>query len=224
MESKVDTSMTPIVDNKDATKIASNFTPVPEKGKAIDWNKIPFIAAKHFKEESNRKPQVIVIHCMEFPEKPTAAEQVAKYFSTTNNEVSVHYCVDNDSVVQCVQCKDTAYGAKGFNAVAIHVELAGYAAQDNIQWMDFYSVKMQEIAACLCGWVLIPKFGISTNWLSDDQIRAIAKGNKTITGITTHGDISRALKIKGGHTDPGPSFTRAFFHDKVLFFKNTPQR
>ncbi|MFI6184295.1 hypothetical protein ACIA8R_52820 [Nonomuraea sp. NPDC051191] len=39
---------------------------------------------------------------MESPEKPTTAEDVAHWFATSSPETSAHVCVDQNSVVRCV--------------------------------------------------------------------------------------------------------------------------
>lgn len=182
---------------------------------------IPFVQAKwyHPSTPMERTPRVIVIHSMESQEKPDTAENVAQWFKrgpkdANGNDIktSAHYCIDSDSIVQCVQCRDVAFGAKGFNRVGIHLELAGRANQTREQWIDAYSLPMLRNAAELIALVLCPKFHIDRRYLSDIAIRQIAAGKMPdLTGVCTHRDITRALSVSGGHTDPGPNFPRQRF-------------
>jgi N-acetyl-anhydromuramyl-L-alanine amidase AmpD len=179
--------------------------------------KIPFVQAKWFTPvEGDRGVWVIVMHCMEGPEKGATAENVARYFArgSEGRKASAHYCVDADSVVQSVQCRDVSYGAPGMNRHGIHLELAGYASQSPEAWLDAYSRSTLVNAALLCKQVLCPKFGIQRRWLGDEEIRRVARGEK-ITGFCTHADITRALGTPGGHTDPGAGFPRKHFMELV---------
>lgn len=153
-----------------------------------------------------RKIQVIVIHSMEAPEKGTTAEACARYFATTDRKASAHYCIDNNSIVQCMMIKNVAYGAKGFNRAGLHLEHAGYARQTREDWLDEYSTSMLKLSAQLCREILIPRLKIDVRQLSEEEIRAISHGDKIITGFCTHAQITHALRIKGGHTDPGVGF------------------
>ena len=55
---------------------------------------------------------VLVIHTMESPEKPDTAESVANWFSgSTAPQASAHYCIDGNSIVQCVHDDDVAWHA-----------------------------------------------------------------------------------------------------------------
>jgi hypothetical protein len=184
---------------------------------------IPFVQARHFtevSEESPRSPRVIVIHSMEAPEKGTVAESVANYFSHMNDGrvASAHYCIDNNSIVQCVQCKDVAYGAKGMNRHGIHLEHAGYAKQTARDWRDKFSDDMLELSAWLCAKILVPKFDIDIKWLSDDEIRNIS--NPKISGFVTHKMVTEALNIRGGHTDPGNGFPLNVYLEKIRRFSS----
>ena len=197
-------------------------TPTKRKVKAINYNKIPFVKAKagsfiDLTDKESRGVRVIVIHCMEAPEKPDTAENVSKWLSTQG--VSVHYCVDNDSIVQMVQCRDVAYGCKGMNRHGIQIELPGYARQTRAEWNDDYSKAALDNAAKLIAWVLVPKFGIQTDWLSPDQIRKVTS-EPGITGFVTHDMVTKALNIPGGHTDPGKSFPLNDFMNKIRYYVN----
>lgn len=164
-----------------------------------------FLQARWFRAgRQGHAIRLFVIHDMEAPEKSTTAEAVARYFSTTDRKASAHYCIDSDSVVQCVHDGDTAFGAAGANLDGLHFEQAGYARQTEAEWLDPYGLAMFGHG----GVVLRAKskeHGVPLRWLSDAEI----KDGRT-RGLCTHGDISRCFPASStGHTDPGPNFPRA---------------
>lgn len=75
----------------------------------------PFMQAPHDKRVGGRTVDLVVIHTMEAPEKGSTAEDVARYFQTTDREVSSHHCIDDDTIVQCVREEDVAWCAPGAN-------------------------------------------------------------------------------------------------------------
>jgi N-acetyl-anhydromuramyl-L-alanine amidase AmpD len=175
---------------------------------------IPFIQAKHYTKgrmDVTNPPNVIVLHTMEAPEQPTTAEAVARWFASDSAPMaSAHYCVDDCSIYQCVLEGDTAWHAKGgnMNKRSIGIELAGYAKQTAEEWHDLYSEKMLDRAAGLVA-DLCSRYGIPAKFLVGDDII------KGLPGITTHLEITKAYKVPGGHTDPGPHFPMAEFLTKV---------
>ena len=176
----------------------------------IDLNHVPFVQARWFTPTTGRTINKIVLHSMEAPEKGTTAEATAHYFATLDRQASAHYCVDSDSIVQCVQCRDVAYGAPGANHDGVHVELAGYARQTAAEWQDVYSTAMLHLAAELCGRLLAPKFQVPALFLT----AAMMEANPTARGFTTHWEVTKAFK-RSTHTDPGANFPVAFFMSLV---------
>lgn len=180
----------------------------------MDFNKIPFVQAKWFTSTGadGRDRRKIVIHSMEAPEKGNTAESVARYFQMLpiTRKASAHYCIDNNSIVQCVQTKDVAYAAPGANHDGVHLELAGYARQTEAQWLDPYGVQMLELAAALCGKILVPKIGIPIVFLDIDTLKREPKSK----GITTHAVISKSFN-RSTHWDPGPGFPISRFLEMV---------
>ena len=164
--------------------LAKNYTPV-DRTEHIRW---------------------IVIHTMEAPEKPDTAEAVARWFASKGAPgASAHFCVDCDSIIECVPPRLIAWHAKGGNKLGIGIELAGRAGQGPEGWEDAYSRETLANAAWLCG-QLAKQYDIPPRRLTDDEIRGgVAKG------FVGHGDITRAKKIVGGHWDPGPNFPWAQF-------------
>lgn len=143
--------------------------------------------------------RLIVIHTMEAPEKGDTAEAVARYFARPSTRASAHYCIDNDSIVQCVPAERVAWHAPGANTVGIGLEHAGYARQTAAQWRDGYSTAMLDLSARLCA-ELVHHFAIPVAFVDAAGLLARA------SGITTHHEVTRAWPDKGTHTDPGAAF------------------
>lgn len=164
----------------------------------VNLDHLPFIQARWFYRGRRIGIELIVLHDMEAPETDTMAESVARNFAVTPRKVSAHYCVDNDSVVQCVKDSDTAWTAPGANANGLHVEHAGYASQRREDWQDGYSSAELALSAMLvrskCNQYGIPKEFV--------DVAGLKAGKK---GITTHAAVSQAFKLSD-HTDPGPGF------------------
>jgi N-acetyl-anhydromuramyl-L-alanine amidase AmpD len=181
----------------------------------IDFNKIPFVQARQYTKvdlSTPRKIRFIVIHSMESQEKGETAENVAHYFKNLTRPASAHYCIDNNSIVQCVQTKDVAYGASSLNRNGVHLELAGRARQTEAEWLDPYSKAMLDNAAQLCGKILVPKFKLPVVWVKADGLKL-----STTKGFTSHAEGSKAFN-PGGHWDPGPGFPVNYFLDRVAHF------
>lgn len=172
----------------------------------------PFVKARWFTEvlkERPRKVRVIVLHDMEYPEKLTAAEDIAHYFATMpdGRVASAHICVDADSIVQCVKDRNVAFGAKGANADGIHIELAGYQRQTREQWLDDYGQRLLA-RACDAAAQYCVKFDIPPTHLTDEQLQA------GWPGMVGHDQVSRVYKASD-HTDPGPQFPWDFVLDTI---------
>lgn len=147
---------------------------------------------------------LIVIHTMESPEKPSTAEDVAAWFAGPNSpQASAHYCIDSNSIVQCVRDDDIAWHAPGANHNGLGFEHAGRAAQGRRGWDDLYSQAelhlSAELAAKKCH-----EFDIPPVWLHPSDLIAGKRG------ITSHANVTLAFH-KSDHTDPGPSFPAAHY-------------
>ena len=144
-------------------------------------------------------PLWVVVHTMETPETDQIAENIAGWFANPAAGTSAHYCVDPDSIVQCVDERACAWAAmqKG-NAHGIHLELAGRAAQTPAEWADAPSQAILNRAAALTA-DICRRHGIPARLLSDQQLAAGEKG------ITSHAAISRVFR-QSDHTDPGQGF------------------
>jgi hypothetical protein len=160
----------------------------------------PFIEARWYGPLRSTPVTLVVVHDMEYPERITAAEDIARDFAnrTIDNKGSAHICVDSDSIIQCVSDSFVAYGAPGANHNGIHVELAGFGAQSPAQWRDKYSLALLALGADAVAQFCI-KYGLPAIHLSDAQLKLNGRG------IVGHDQVSRVFK-KSTHTDPGPHF------------------
>lgn len=161
---------------------------------------IPFVEARHYAKANRSAAQIkwIVVHSMEIPEKGTTAESCARMFATTSRPASAHYCVDNNSVVQCVRDKDIAYAARGGNSYGLHIEHAGFASQRKKDWLDEFSQDMLVVSAKLAA-KKAARYGIPIRKLSVQDVRAGKRG------FCGHIEITNAFKLST-HWDPGPDF------------------
>lgn len=173
----------------------------------FDYSRIPFVAAKWFTTATGRKFDLIVVHDMEYPERLTAAEDVAHFFAGGSTQASAHFCIDADSIVQSVLEKNVAWHAPGANSNGIGLEHAGYAAQRADEWADAYSAAELALSAQLAA-VLCKKYAIPAAYV---DVAGLLAGHR---GITTHNNVSLAFK-QSSHTDPGPNFPMARYIDLV---------
>lgn len=187
----------------------------PQPYPGPDTPQWPFVKAKWYKEIPGvyRKVRLVVMHDMEYPEKMTAAEDVARYFQNPRNDkgepvkASAHICVDADSTVQCVKDRNVAFAAPGANSDGIQVEMAGYGRQTRVEWLDVYSTQLLLRSADAVA-LYLRKFYLPTELLTASQVRAGSKG------ITGHVMVSQAYG-ESNHTDPGPNFPWDIFMNFV---------
>lgn len=157
----------------------------------------------------DRKSKWVVLHTMETGENSSIAENIgAGWFTNPNAQASAHYCVDDNSIVQCVNEGDYAWasGPTG-NLNGVQIEMAGRAAQSRADWLDNYSRAMLERTAALTA-DICKRHGIPVRVLSDEQV---ARGE---AGITTHASLARVFR-ETDHSDPGPNFPWDFFMERV---------
>lgn len=179
----------------------------------------PYVPARlQWPRSGSVKPTLIVIHTMEAGESHTTAESCAKFFARSNATGSAHLCIDDDSIVQSVPFALKAAGARGhpyrgrtINDYAIHLEHAGFARQTAAEWSDDFSVRMLFWSAIASAKVC-KEFGIPAVALDVPQL---ASGQ---AGITTHAVVSKAMKVTGGHWDPGPAFPMASYVTNVRYW------
>ena len=176
----------------------------------------PFVESPNVTRRASRPIDVVVMHTMEIRERPDAAEICARWFATPVSRVSAHYCVDADSVIQCVREKDIAWHARGGNTNSIGVELAGFANQTTRDWDDPYSAAVLERAAALVADVCRRR-RIPVRWLVAGDLVAGRRG------LTGHAEVSRAFG-KSDHWDPGDGFPVESFVDRVRVLQQAQRR
>ena len=159
-----------------------------------------FLQATNYHAGRTRNIRLVVIHDMETPENGNGAEWCANYFRGSGApQASAHYYVDNNSVVQGVRERDTAFAAPGANSDGIQIEHAGYAGQSRAQWLDPYGTAMLRDQSAPLVAAICARYGIPIRHLTADQLRS------GCAGIVGHRDVN-AVYRRSDHTDPGPSF------------------
>lgn len=172
---------------------------------------VPFVQSKNCRVfwPKTRALRMIVVHTMECQESNlTAAEDVALWFAGKSPypapKASAHYCIDQDSTVQCVRDTDEAWHASQGNTGGIGLEHAGFARQTGDDWADQASSailwRSAKLAAKICR-----RYDIFPKRLSLTEI--VAGGN----GFCGHVDVNAAYGNHGGHTDPGKDFPWASY-------------
>jgi N-acetyl-anhydromuramyl-L-alanine amidase AmpD len=191
----------------DATTLAAA---VPSPPTLPETTTFKFVQARNYTKANRTALDLIVIHTMESPEKGTTAENVAAWFAgPTAPNASAHYCVDQDSVVQCVKDSDVAWHAPGANHNGIGIEHAGYAKQTPEEWADPASTAMLLLSAKLVAG-LCKKYGIPMVRLTPADLKAKKRG------LCGHIDITNAFNGGKGHWDPGPNFPWVRYVEMIL--------
>lgn len=165
------------------------------------------------KGRKGNKIQVLVLHTAENQELPGQAKHLEQWFAGSSSpQASAHEMIDNKQIVVSVDDTDTAWAVDDFplNLVSKSYEMTGHASNTAKDWADAYEAAVIKLTESEFKKDM-KKYGIPPVHLTDSQILAIHNGNKTIKGICTHADISRALKVSGGHQDPGPNFPMTAF-------------
>jgi N-acetyl-anhydromuramyl-L-alanine amidase AmpD len=170
---------------------------------SVDHPQLEYIqAAGYTVGRGGFAPIWIVVHDMEAGEDSGRAESTARYFANPGDgrNVSSHYCVDDDSVIQCVRLKDTAWtvGNTPGNQRGINWELSGFARQTRAEWLDAFGINMFKQMAPIVQ-ADAREYGIPLKKLTIAELRAFKPG------VTSHNDLREAFNVTT-HTDPGPAF------------------
>lgn len=175
----------------------------------------PFVQAANF-TVADRSPEdiyVIVLHDMEYPVRLDGAENVANWFAGPNApQASTHYCVDPDSIVQCVAEKDVAWHAPGANRWGLGIEQVGYARFTRGEWLDDMSRNTVRNTAALVA-ELCRRYDIPPRHLSDEELGAWEKG------IVEHQQVTRVFQ-QGDHWDCGAAYPWDVFLADLNGFMN----
>jgi hypothetical protein len=166
-----------------------------------ELEKVPFVQARWFTPVPRwRAIRHIVIHDMEYTERPDAAEIIAHDFATRppESKASAHDCIDNNSIICCVRDWDVAYAAPGANSDGIQIEIAGFGRQTRAEWLDGYGKGALSLACDRVAQYCL-RHDLPVKHLSNAELEADEKG------IVGHYQVSQVYK-KSNHTDPGPGF------------------
>lgn len=179
---------------------------------------IKFVGAANFTNTNKRSIDLLVIHDMEIAEKLDTAEACANYFRRSSTQASAHYCIDANSIVQCVRDGDVAWAAPGGNHDGLQFEHAGYARQTAAQWLDEYGRRMlfeqsAPLFAQKCRTYRIPPVFLRAPDLVAQK-----------RGVTTHWELTRAFSNGHGHTDPGNNFPIQRFMLEIQKVYGKPSR
>lgn len=164
------------------------------------------IQARNYTPTVGRQIDLVVLHDMEAPEKPTTAEAVAAWFAGDDApRASAHWCHDADSSLRCVLDRDVAWHAPGANHNSIGHEMAGYARQTRAEWLDTYSARMLARVAAQVH-LDCARYGIPQRFVGPGGLR---RGER---GITIHRYVSEAFN-RSTHWDTGYHFPEDHFLD-----------
>ena len=124
----------------------------------------------------------------------TGAEAVANYLATGADEpASYHRIVDADTRLKLLPFSHTAFGARGFNANAIHLAVAGTASKWHTLDPDYRRRVLDNLAADVTD--ALEATGVPLVRIAGDNARGPHRG------ICGHVDLDPARR-----TDPGPRF------------------
>lgn len=169
---------------------------------------VPFVQARNFHTGRLRPIRCVVLHTTEAAETLRTAENVAAWFAGSSAPMaSAHFCVDSDSVIQCVREEDTAFAAPGLNSDGIQIEMAGAASQTAADWSDAYSQAMLARTARLVAG-LCRRHGLPVAFV---DAAGLLRGEK---GVSTHAEVTKAYR-QSTHTDPGKGFDMEAFLEMV---------
>lgn len=174
----------------------------------------PFVQSpNHYPGRRRIDRVLIVMHDMEATEGKDTAENVAKFFTNPAVKASANFCVDQNSIVQCVKVGDTAWHAPGANSDGIGIEQAGHANQTRAQWIadtGMLNNAAQVAAEMVVAVKHVRDITIPVRRLTVKEIKA---GN--VSGFVGHDDVSAAY-TPGGHTDPGANYPWDVFLHQVV--------
>jgi hypothetical protein len=175
------------------------FYPLPRYGIRYDYH-----AVHHSGTRPLSAIDLIVLHDMEVTSYDTAAEAVGAYFEMQASGGSTNHGIDNNSI-QCYLADNVIpWGAPYANTNGLHFEQMGKASWSESEWKSKAKGTLDRTAWLIA--VKAKKLGIPIRKLTDEQVRAGAKG------VTTHRQCTRVFHVYGGHTDPGSGFP----YDEIL--------
>ena len=175
------------------------FTPYKESKKGNPQRWYPT-------RRNNTKPRVVVLHTAEnrtdLHGEDKGAENVAKYFATGSRDVSIHACVDHDSIVMCLPDEACAWHVAGYNTVSLGVEMC-MSSRDWVDVPDDYRQGMiYNCAKVVAHWCL--KWDIPRKLITKQEVDAGA------SGIAYHATLDPKHR-----SDPGKGFPKLEFMEEL---------
>lgn len=168
-------------------------------------------------------PTFTVVHDAETPLVAGYADSITDFFRRGPAAgTSAHAMVDPVKATKMLPDNVVAYAAgPTANTFGWHLEQAGYASFTPDQWLTADGrAQMQRVGACLRE--VHDTWGIPKRWMTDDQLRAAARGDRTSGGIATHQQISRVFPHDTTHQDPETNYPRDLLLEVLL--AGTPTR
>ena len=161
-------------------------------------------------------PTFTVLHDAETPLTVGYCDSIVEFFRKGPAAgTSAHAMVDPSKAIKMLPDNVVAYAAGPYaNTWGWHLEQAGYASFTRAQWTTPDGMaQLNRVGACLRE--IHTQWHIPIRWMTDDQLRAAAKGDRSQGGMTTHQQIARVL---GGttHTDPEDNYPRDLLLAVVL--------
>jgi hypothetical protein len=161
-------------------------------------------------------PTFTVVHDAETPLKVGYCDAIVEFFRKgPSAQTSAHAMVDPAKAVKMLPDNVVAYAAgPKANTRGWHLEQSGYARFTRADWTtpDGLS-QLRRVGACFRE--IHDTWGIPKRWMTDDQLRRAAAGDRNSGGMTTHQQVARVL---GGttHTDPEDNYPRDLLLQAVL--------
>ncbi len=153
---------------------------------------------------SGRRPvswiRRLCIHCTQYDDTGTpdsGAEALGRMTQSSGYRASPHAGVDDDSIQEYLPPSFQGWQVEGDNQHSFGLEFFGFAHWSYATWMKHE--RMLDMGAYYIARRCV-QYGIPIRLLTAGDIRNDRKG------IETHGAVTKALGIRGGHTDPGDGF------------------
>jgi hypothetical protein len=182
-----------------------------------------YVQAKYHGGTIPGGPTFTVVHDAETPLTAGYCDSIVEFFRKgPAAQTSAHAMAGPEKTVKMLPDNVVAWAAgPTANTFGWHLEQAGYAAFTRDQWLTpDGQAQLRRVGACLRE--VHDTWGIPKRWITDDQLRAAAKGDRSQGGITTHQQISRVFPHDTTHTDPEERYPRDLLLPIVLGTTPTP--
>lgn len=167
-------------------------------------------AAHHSGERRLADITLLVIHDTE----GDTAIGAASWFANPASQGSAHLSGDADHLYRSLHNKQIGWGVADVNSEALHYEMAGVRAWwDRRLWLTRKSRRIYHQAAYrMARWAV--ELDVPLNFRTVDELNKMG----TLTGVTTHMNLSLSRHSSSTHTDPGRGFPRRRFMRALRFY------